>query len=381
MTGDGVKVAKGLAQGLQKPFNYPTKLYRDGPAAADGALGVLRSGPHEGHSAVVAKYTSQGLGHGHFDKLGWSFYDNNHEVVTDYGAARFLNIATKSGGGYLKENKTWSKQTIAHNALVVDEKSHFGGSTKVGNKFSPKILGFSNTETLKVISGKMDEAYKGVSFTRTHALVNHASLEHPIVVDVMNVFSKAKHQYDLPLYYNGHIVDLNFPMRANENSLKTLGDKSGYQHLWAKGEATPNQDVSRLTWLTDNRFYTYTTRTNKNTDILFVELGANDPNFNLRKESGVILRAKGESNHSFVSILEPHGEYNGRDEYVNNVQSQLTNLEKITSKGNDFIVITHANGSKFALALSYDDKPKKQHSISYAGKKYRWSGFAKVFDL
>ena len=38
------------------------------------------------------KYTSQGMGHGHFDKLSYTFYDNNNEVVRDYGAARFLNI-------------------------------------------------------------------------------------------------------------------------------------------------------------------------------------------------------------------------------------------------------------------------------------------------
>jgi hypothetical protein len=43
------------------------------------------------------------------------------EVVQDYGLARFVNIDQKNGGGYLRENTTWAKQSIAHNTLVINE--------------------------------------------------------------------------------------------------------------------------------------------------------------------------------------------------------------------------------------------------------------------
>ena len=56
------------------------------------------------HVELVMKYTSQGEGHGHFDKLSFSLYSNGEEVVQDYGFARFVNIDQKNGGGYLKEN-------------------------------------------------------------------------------------------------------------------------------------------------------------------------------------------------------------------------------------------------------------------------------------
>src|SRR3546814_18508286 len=74
------------------------------------------------------------MGHGHFDRLGWFYYDETGAVVTDYGAARFLNVEAKHGGRYLPENDSWASATIAHNTLVVDEQSHFAGDWKAGEK-------------------------------------------------------------------------------------------------------------------------------------------------------------------------------------------------------------------------------------------------------
>ena len=45
------------------------------------------------------------MGHGHFDKLHWLYFDNGREIISDYGAARFLNIEAKYGGHYLPEKQ------------------------------------------------------------------------------------------------------------------------------------------------------------------------------------------------------------------------------------------------------------------------------------
>ena len=108
-------------------LHFVRGLFRDGPAGDQGAVAVLRSGHGPGHQALVFKATAQGMAHGHFDKLHWLFYDNGNAIVQDYGAARFLNIEQKNGGRYLPENTSWAKQTIAHNTVVVDERSHFDG--------------------------------------------------------------------------------------------------------------------------------------------------------------------------------------------------------------------------------------------------------------
>src|SRR3546814_3226669 len=83
------------------------------------------------------------MGHGHFDRLGWFYYDETGAVVTDYGAARFLNVEAKHGGRYLPENDSWASATIAHNTLVVDEQSHFAGDWKAGEKSGTRQLAAS----------------------------------------------------------------------------------------------------------------------------------------------------------------------------------------------------------------------------------------------
>jgi len=69
----------------------------DGQQGTDGALDILRASADPKGLAVVAKNTSQGLGHGHFDKMGILVYDAGHEILRDYGAARFLNVEAKFG--------------------------------------------------------------------------------------------------------------------------------------------------------------------------------------------------------------------------------------------------------------------------------------------
>ena len=71
---------------------------RDGKNGDEGALGIVRAQQGEEEIAVVFKYTSQGLGHGHFDKLSHSIYNDGTEVLQDYGAARWVNIDQKAGG-------------------------------------------------------------------------------------------------------------------------------------------------------------------------------------------------------------------------------------------------------------------------------------------
>jgi hypothetical protein len=138
------------------------------------------------------KNTSHGLGHGHFDKLSWIFYDNNNEIVQDYGSARFLNVVQKNGGHYLKENNSFAKQTIAHNTLVVNETSQFNGDWKVSQNHAPEILFFQDTKDLKITSAKFEDAYEGVIQERTIASVHIESLEFPIVIDFFQLIQIRK---------------------------------------------------------------------------------------------------------------------------------------------------------------------------------------------
>src|SRR3546814_9080630 len=106
LTPAGQELAADLAAGKAKPWPFGARLLSDGPDGQGGALVLLRTTADPAGPLLVAKNTVQGMGHGHFDRLGWLYYDETGAVVTDYGAARFLNVEAKHGGRYLDRKST-----------------------------------------------------------------------------------------------------------------------------------------------------------------------------------------------------------------------------------------------------------------------------------
>lgn len=382
LTDAGLKVARALEAGKAQDFDYRSMLHLDGAQGDEGALAVLRSGSGKKHQALVMKNTAQGMGHGHFDKLGWLYYDAGHEIIQDYGAARFLNVEAKNGGHYLAENKSYAKQTIAHNTLVVNEKSHFGGKTKLGNRYHPEQLVFDVGNPVQISAAKMENAYEGVTFRRAMAMIDDEALELPFVLDVLKVDADAAHQYDLPLHYSGHLTDANFELTTQINNLAPLGAKNGYQHLWLTARGKTEDGVpARVTWLKDKRFYTYTTLAPNGAEMLFTKLGAHDPNFNLRGETAVITRVQNAKDATFVSVLEPHGRYNPALEYTRDSHSQIAGLRRISAEGKDLILVKTIKDKVWGIGLSWDTDQTKIHSIDVGQKSIKWEGFYHVFEM
>lgn len=380
LTGDGFEAAKAIDAGLARPFEYRSVMLRDGHDGKSGALVVLRSGSQRGHQALVFKATAQGMGHGHFDKLNWLYYDNGREIVTDYGAARFLNVEQKEGGRYLPENESWAKQTVAHNALVVDERSHFDGRWKAGQQHHPEQVFFESSEGIEITGAVMEDAYEGVRFRRTLAMLDGVAADRPIVLDVLRVAGGELHQYDLPLHYSGQFIAASHPLDSRTDELVPLGTGNGYQHLWlrARTEVGAAEPFS-LTWLNGNRFYTWTALAGHDLEVLFTELGANDADFNLRREQAVILRVPQAEAATFVTVLEPHGEYNGPEEYTVQSRSRIRTLERFSTGGADLVHIVASNGNERWLALSHDPRPDRRHSVSTGGRTFEWHGFYGLF--
>jgi hypothetical protein len=373
LTPEGLKVAQGLAAGKAKPFDYTPMLLRDGPDGDRGGLAILRMGGERGQ-ALVQKDTMQGMGHGHFDKLNWLFYDNGQRVVTDYGSARFLNVEAKRGGIYLAENRSWAKQTIAHNTLVVDEKSHFNGDWKVGEEHAPTVRFFEAGKDTQVASATMRDAYPGVVFTRTQALLQHPELGLPVVLDLLQVGADKAARFDLPLHFNGHIVSTGFQAERFVDQRPVLGKENGYQHLWLDARSQAGSDPRTLAWLLDGRFYSYRFGSSAPSQALLVESGANDPEFNLRREPALVQRVDGQRAVSFFSVLEPHGEYNGTAEYVHGADSQIRDLKRARGIDAELVELTLASGARIALGVADDSSADVEHTVSVEGRSYRWRG-------
>lgn len=376
---DGLAVAEGLRAGLQKQFEFRSVMLRDGAQGERGGLAILRRGGDSGQ-ALVLKATAQGMGHGHFDKLNWLFYDNGHEIVSDYGSARFLNIEAKRGGTYLPENDTWAKQTIAHNTLVVNGRSHFDGKLASAEARHPIVTLFESAKNLQIVSARMQSAYEGVTFTRTMALLEHPDLGLPVVLDLLRVTGNRPAQYDLPLHYNGHIVNVGFQAQRHAASRPVLGDAAGYQHLWVDAVSAATRAPRTLTWLLDDRFYTCRFSASEPSQALLVESGANDPEFNLRREPALLQRVNGAASVSFVGVLEPHGRYDGTAETVVASNSRISSLMHQRSEDSDVLVLALASGKIVALAVARDAASRARHRVIAGDHTYEWTGAFARFD-
>lgn len=377
----GLRLARDLAAGKAQPFRFRSLLLRDGPEGKQGAVAIMRNGSGPGHAALVAKNSSQGMGHGHFDKLSWQLYDRGHEVVRDYGAARFLNIEAKEGGRYLPENTSWAKQTVAHNTLVVDGRSHFDGKVEPANRIAPRQLYFSDRPGLQVSSARVDGAYDDVSITRTLILADIPGLEEPAVIDLVEADSANPHIYDLPLHYSGHIIELGFPVESHVEERPVLGERAGYQHIWVDARGRPPAGDAALTWILGPRFYTYRFATDGDTQAILGESGANDPNFNLRREPLVILRKQARRAAHFASLLESHGMYDGAAEQTVGSRSRIAAMRHHRLGGKDIVELVLKSGERVAVAVSHDADPAARHSVALGGEQLGWTGFAAIIRL
>ena len=380
LTPESRKLSQDLAAGKATPFEYKSMRLGDGQQGTDGALDILRASADPNGLAVVAKNTSQGLGHGHFDKMGILVYDAGHEILRDYGAARFLNIEAKYGGHYLPENNLYAKQTVAHNALVVDETSHFNGDVRIGNQHAPELGTFINEDGLKGTSAEISTAYDDVRIGRTVALIEDAAFSGPVIVDLVEGHAETTHRYDLPFHYNGHLIDTNFDVQADPLSRAPLGDKNGYEYLWKVAEADPVDGLSQVTWLLDKKFYTVTSAVPENTKVVFTQIGANDPNFSLKPEPGFMLRTRTNDGVSFASIIEPHGDYNPTAEYTIGSHSRIKSVSHFEGGAAEFILIETKDGNFVGLGLGAEDNPDGTHSVEVNGKTMSWTGAFKLFN-
>ncbi|MBD0851720.1 alginate lyase family protein [Maribacter arenosus] len=368
----GLAVALGIKEGKEKPFVKNSIELSDGANGDEGGVGIIRSDGLE----LVFKYTAHGLSHGHYDKLSFALFEDGNEVVQDYGMGRFVNIEQKGGGNYLKENTTWAKQSIAHNALVQNETSHFKGKYDIGSKYHSNKYVFSvDDENLQVASAKEENAYPVTKLHRTMVTIKEEDYDNPYVLDILRVASEGSNQYDLPFYFLGQIMQTNFEYLKLKVP-EILGKSDGYQHLYKEASATVKDGNIKLNWLRNNKFYTYTAVTSNKDDVIFGRIGANDPDFNLRNEQTLILRKKNAKDALFVSTIESHGTYSPVSEVAVNAYSNIKNIEVVhDSKEYTAIQIDTKNDKSNVFIISNENNDNEaEHKLKIKDKEHSWKG-------
>jgi len=258
---------------------------------------------------------------------------------------------------------------------VVDGRTQFGGSTKNGDR-SPGRRHFfaADDPELQIMSACEDNAYPGVRLQRTMAMVRDKRFRRPVILDVVTVDADRPHEYDLPFYYQGHLVNTTVPYRAYQTTVTSLGASDGYQHLWLEGSG-PAAAGAQWTWLLGGRYYSITTSTDSSAQVLFTRTGAGDSGFNLRHETAVILRLRARS-CVLAAVIEPHGVFEPVEELSLHA---LPVVERVTIRASAadgaVVEISGKDGLRWQLMITRGDpSPEKEHRLEGKGGVYVWKG-------
>lgn len=361
------------------PF-WPSVELNEGPNGDRGAQGFMRvQDKNKDVFQLVMNYGQHGMGHGNFDTLGISYFNRGDEVLREYGFGRWVNVEPKFGGRYLDENKTYARQTIAHNLVTIDEtcQNYFDVERADSVHGLPHFFE-TQDENLVGMSAFANEHFDGVGQQRSVFMFKHEDLEAPLLIDLFRLTGEGEHQYDYSHQYEGQIVRTNFEYQAHAE-LNTLSDELGYRHLWnvAEGEV---KDTALVSWLQNNTYYTWLgTSSNDNGKVIFTRSGANDPSFNLRSVPSFILRSKGEST-LFASVLETHGYFNEEFEQSVNARGVVKSIEVIGHNAQGSVIAFATDKTRFTLMVSNNPEANKEstHAVEVAGKTYTWAGYFAV---
>ncbi|WP_409440279.1 heparinase II/III family protein [Psychromonas sp. GE-S-Ul-11] len=379
ISGCGVALSQAYqAQASVEVPCLPSVELNEGPDGDKGAQGFIRMQNSQGDiSQLVMNYGQHGMGHGHFDTLGMTYFNNNQEVLRDYGFGRWVNIEPKFGGRYLDENKSYARQTIAHNLVSVDAGCQNDFDVELADSKHGEPHFFIGEGKVQAMSAFAEDFYPGVEQQRSLILIEHEQLTQPLLIDLFRLSSHTAHQYDYSLQYQGQIIRTNVEHKQHA-TLNPMGDDAGYQHLWNVSEGK-GQDTNLVSWLQGSSYYTWLSASSADDTLFFTRTGANDPDFNLRSETSLILR-RNAKNSLFANVIETHGYFNEAIEASLDARGKIHTINIIGFNeqasvievlGDDIALIVMINNAKDATAAS-------ETTIEFNHQTYSWKGFLVV---
>ena len=200
------------------------------------------------------------------------------------------------------------------------------------------------------------------------------SQKKPITIDIFRALSATAHQYDLPFNYLGTVISTNFKYQSFNTNMTTLGTKNGYEFLWKEAEANLPAPLAQFTFLNDRSFYTISSAIKDTAKVYFTRTGANDPNFNLRRDPSYILRSNG-TNKTFINVIEIHGNYSAEAEVAGAAYSSVSAVTTLQDDENyTAIEVTVANKKLFIVQANKNFDSNANHTLKINGTDIKWTG-------
>lgn len=391
VSGAGLALSRAASKQAASHFNWGSLQLRDGAMGDQGGVSILRQNDGENDINMALIWYGQhgsdaklhaALDHGHFDALHVSFFNRGQEVLQDYGYGRWVNIEPKFGGRYIPENKSYAKQTIAHNTVVVDETSQNKGDTATAQqKWGEDHFFVTDHAAGQGMSAFADGYYAGIDMQRSVLMLNMPGKKKPILLDLFRLVSEDEHQYDYPLHHIGQIIRTNFEYEGKAVAAP-LGSQYGYQHLYelAKGEIAAGESTALVSWLAKDTYYTMLSALPQGGEVIFARIGANDPQFNLRSEPAILVRTKAKT-QLFATVIESHGYFHEGSEVSVEARGQLSRVEIVGHNAEASVVRLYAEDKCISTVMVSNLRKvtsTTSNEVKFGDEVFRWNGAFEV---
>ena len=170
-------------------------------------LAVLRDAANE--IAVFLDYGKGYSGHVHPARLNLVLFAHDDVRLVDPGRLAYGNPM----------HKAWYRQTVAHNTVVVNERSQWPSAGE--------LVAFEANEAFALVRARAKWAYLGVTLDRTVCLCANA------VVDVVQCSALGRRTFDLPLHFRGDLDGL-----PSAEPIERLSEAAGYREVQDPAYAT-----------------------------------------------------------------------------------------------------------------------------------------------
>jgi hypothetical protein len=213
----------------QRPV--PGQIGSDAPAYDLPGAGVvvLRNGQGESASCAMLDYGEHGGGHGHPDKQQLLLIADGREWLLDPGRLDYSH----------REHKTWYRQTVAHNTVVVNSRSQLPCTG---------MLRFVNSDgDGRSCLAECTQAYPDTTIRRWLVLLEDC------LIDLCTVETRTAKTIDCLIHANADSVTLAGAESAPLNA--PLGTTDGYEHLsdllrWTPAAGAPTANGTHLATFT-----------------------------------------------------------------------------------------------------------------------------------
>ena len=206
---------------------------RGSEVLSDAGLAYLRQW---GESPVMAilDFGQHGGSHGHPDKMNLLLFAQGREIFPDIGRLSYS----------CAEYKTWAKQTVAHNTVVIGRRSQQADDGKA--------IAFGKTGGGEYVVGESSGAYDKTVLRRALILLSDGTL-----VDMFKVVRSGKGELVEWVLHGSTAMAIEGEGKRQEVQ-GLLAKEDGYQHLDIKEEIEPS-DVVKVCWQvgTDKTFTTW----------------------------------------------------------------------------------------------------------------------------